>query len=77
MRSRLLSEILELEVAERIKVAEAIWESIQEIPEALALTEAQRQALDRRLEAYLEDPKAGSPWEAVRARILSRSSHQS
>ena len=73
MRSSLLAKILELEVAERIKVAEAIWESIR----ALALTEAQRQVLDRRLRAYLEDPNAGAPWEEVRARILSRSSYRS
>ncbi|MCH9002970.1 MAG: addiction module protein, partial [Planctomycetes bacterium] len=36
------------------------------------LSEAQRQELDARLDAYHRDPGAGSPWEAVKARISLR-----
>jgi len=72
MSGALLSEILELSIEERIRLAEAIWESIAQMPEAVSLTDAQRAELDRRVKAYLEDPEAGSPWEEVRARILSR-----
>ncbi len=66
-----LSDVLELPVAERLDLVAGIWDSIAQVPEALELTEAQRAELDRRLEAYRRDPKAGSPWSDVKARILS------
>ncbi|HVS23053.1 MAG TPA: addiction module protein, partial [Gammaproteobacteria bacterium] len=50
-----LAELLELPVEERLKLLEALWESIAELPEALELTEAQKQELDRRLSAYQQD----------------------
>ncbi len=37
-----------------------------------ALTEAQKQELDRRLAAYDADPTLGSPWDDVKARIRDR-----
>jgi len=64
-----ISELLKLPVAERIKLVEAIWDSIAAVPEALQLTEAEREALDRRWTAYERDPSVGSPWAEVRARI--------
>ena len=64
-----ISELLKLPVAERIKLVEAIWNSIAAAPEALQLTEAEREELDRRWEAYERDPSLGSPWAEVRARI--------
>ena len=68
-----LADVLELPVAERLKLVEAIWESITEVPDALELTEAQRAELDRRFDDYEKNPDAGSPWPDVKARILSRS----
>lgn len=68
-----LSDVLELPVSERLKLVEAIWDSIAEAPEALELTEAQRTELDRRLDDYEKNPDAGSPWPDVKARILKRS----
>jgi putative addiction module component (TIGR02574 family) len=67
-----IAEVLALPVAERLKVVEAIWDSIAEVPEALHLTPAQEAELDRRLESYRQDPTAGSPWPEVRARILKQ-----
>ena len=64
-----ISELLKLPVAERIKLVEAIWNSIAAAPEALKLTQAEREELDRRWEAYERDPSLGSPWAEVRARI--------
>ena len=46
-----LSELLALPVEERLKLVEALWESVAECPEALELTAAQKQELDRRLAA--------------------------
>ncbi len=68
-----LSDVLELPVAERLKLIEAIWDSIAEVPESLALTETQRAELDRRLADYEKNPDIGSPWPEVKARILNRS----
>lgn len=64
-----VAEILRLPVAERIRLVEAIWDSIAEVPEAVDLSEAQRAELDRRLAAYEQDPSLGSPWSEVRSRI--------
>lgn len=72
MKAIRLSDVLELPVAERLKLVEAIWDSIAEAPDALELSEAQRAELDRRLDDYEKNPNEGSPWPEVRARILKR-----
>ena len=73
MVSRLpVSDLLSLSVAERILLVETIWDSIAEFPEAVELTDAQRQELDARLEAYHRDPAAGSPWDMVKTRVVPR-----
>ncbi len=72
MKSIRLSDVLELPVADRLKLVEAIWDSIAQAPQALDLTEAQRIELDRRLDEYERNPDAGSPWPEVRERILKR-----
>jgi putative addiction module component (TIGR02574 family) len=69
MASVSVSDILRLPVAERVRLAQALWESIAAVPDAVTLSEAQRQELDRRWEAYEKDPSLGSPWADVRARI--------
>lgn len=67
-----LSDVLELSVPERIKLAQAIWDSVAQVPEAVRLTDSEREELDCRLEAYYRDPGAGSSWEDVKARIKAR-----
>jgi len=64
-----MADVLELSLAERIQLVEDIWDSIASVPNAVSLTDAQRQELDRRLEAARKDPEAGSPWEDVEAWI--------
>jgi putative addiction module component (TIGR02574 family) len=73
MRHFRLSEVLELPVSERLKLVEAIWDSIAEAPDALQLTEEQRAELDRRLNDYEKNPDVGSPWAEVKERILKGS----
>lgn len=63
------ANLLELSVSERIQLVEDLWDSIIAVPESVQLTEAQKQELDRRLDAYHQNPDAGSPWELVRERI--------
>lgn len=62
-------EIKKLSVAERILLVEEIWDSIAADQESVKPTEAQRQELDRRLEAYHTSPEEGSSWEEIRRRI--------
>lgn len=62
-------EISQLSVAERIQLAEDLWDSISEQQEELPLTEAQQQELDRRLENYKQNPAKGSSWEEVKKRL--------
>jgi putative addiction module component (TIGR02574 family) len=70
MKKISLSDVLELDVPERIKLAQAIWDTIAEVPEAIPFTDSERREIDRRLDAYMKDPNAGSPWPEVRARLL-------
>ena len=67
-----VSDTLELDVRERIKLVEAIWDSIAEVPEAVSLTDIQKSELDKRLDSYHKNPNEGSPWEEVRLRIQNR-----
>lgn len=69
MKEGLVAEILALPVEDRVRLVEAIWDSISAVPEALPLTEWQREELDRRLAELEEDPDAGSTLEEVFARI--------
>ena len=66
-----LAKVLALPIEERIRIAQSIWDSVVEVPEAVELTEEQRVELDRRIKAYRADPTAGSPWSEVRKRILA------
>ena len=66
-----LSEITKLSTAERIQLVEDIWDTIAAEPEAVALTEAQKQELDWRLDDNHADPQAGSSWQEVRQRFVA------
>ena len=66
------ANLLQLSVSERIQLVEDLWDSIVLVPESVQLTEAQKQELDRRLDAYHKNPDTGSPWDLVRERIRNR-----
>ncbi len=61
-----LSEILQLTIAERIQLAEDIWDSVAAFPEAIPLTDAQKEKLDRRLQAYAQNPSEGISWDELK-----------
>lgn len=63
-------DILNLEVAERIELATAIWDSVAAEPSPIQLSPQQKAELDRRLAARDEQPDAGDSWENVKQRIL-------
>jgi putative addiction module component (TIGR02574 family) len=58
-----------LSLAERILLVEDLWDNIAQEAQQLPLTEAQEQDLQRRLAAYEANPKAGSGWDEVKARL--------
>jgi putative addiction module component (TIGR02574 family) len=69
MSSITLDEILRLPPAERVEIAQQIWESIVEYRESLPLTVAEKAELERRRREYQKDPDAGEPWETFRASL--------
>jgi putative addiction module component (TIGR02574 family) len=67
-----LTEIVSLSVDERLRLMEAIWDSIVAEPGQPELTAAQQQELERRLEAHAASPEDVIPWEQVKAQALAR-----
>jgi len=65
-------DIGKLTLAERIQLAEDLWDSVAAETGGLPLTEAQAAELDRRLADLARDPDAGDSWEVVRGRIEQR-----
>ena len=65
------ANVLSLSVPERIQLVEDIWDTVAEVPEEVVLTDEQKAEIDRRLDAYHQNPDEGSPWGTVRERIRS------
>ncbi len=62
----------QLSLAERILLVEEIWDSIAAEAEALEIPQSHKDELDRRLAASQADPRAGSTWEEVKARLQKK-----
>ena len=56
-------------VAERILLVEEIWDSIADDGQEIDLTDVQRKDLERRIANYEANPKSGTSWEEVKARL--------
>jgi putative addiction module component (TIGR02574 family) len=65
-------DITSLSAAERIQLAEDLWDSVAAETGGLPLTVAQQAELDRRLVDLESDPRTGDSWGTVRARIERR-----
>ena len=63
----------QLSIEQRLSLVEEIWDSLGSQADELPLSDAQGQDLARRIAAYEADPKAGSTWEEVKARLLGQS----
>ena len=63
----------QLSIDDRMLLLEEIWDSIAADPAAAPISEEQKADLQARLDAYKDNPKAGSPWEEVEARLRSKS----
>jgi putative addiction module component (TIGR02574 family) len=69
-----LFDFSHLNVAQRIELALAVWDSLPDDSAEPPLTDAQRNEISRRLEEYRHDPHSGSEWREVRERLRQRSS---
>lgn len=67
-----MSALHDLTVEQRLHLVEELWDSIAADQGALELTDAQRQALDQRLDAYEADGNPGDRAEDVIARIRQK-----
>ena len=64
-----LDQALQLPVAERIELVQAIWDSIVSESGAVPVTAEQRAELDRRLADAEANPDAEKPWSEVRSSL--------
>jgi len=65
-------DISRLTPEERSELLDQIWDSLASTPDAVVLTDAQREELDRRLDEIDRDGPTGIPWDEVMRRIRSR-----
>ena len=65
-------DIAKLSAEDRLQLLEQLWDSLCETPEAVPMTDAQREELDRRLDELDRDGPVGIPWDEVPHRIRNR-----
>ncbi|MBI1956614.1 MAG: addiction module protein [Acidobacteria bacterium] len=65
-------DIASLSTEEQLQLLDALWESLSATPEAIPLTVAQREELDRRLDELDREGPTGIPWEEVLRRVRGR-----
>ncbi|MBP6002481.1 MAG: addiction module protein [Pyrinomonadaceae bacterium] len=70
--STLFDEALKLPNAERRKLADDIYDSLQKPQDGFYLTPEQEAELARRLEDYEKNPGGNLSWEEVRDAALAR-----
>lgn len=62
----------DLPIEDRIRLVEDLWDSIADEQGAVVLTDAQRQELDRRIDAFELDAEVGRPAADVLASIRQK-----
>ena len=67
-----LTELLKLPADQRVELALALWDSLDndQREAELALTPEQAAELDRRLAEHLANPGSSIPWDAVRRKLM-------
>ncbi len=70
--SAVLEEALKLPPPERLRIAYALYDSVEQDPNAFPLTEEQKKELERRLEDYRNNPGDVIQWEEVKEKLRRR-----
>jgi len=68
-----LSDVIQLPIEERIRLAQVILDGVASSPDQVPLKVAQVKELDRCCDEHLSDPDEGSQWDEVTARLLADS----
>ena len=66
-------DIATLSQEERLRLLEQLWDSLSSTPEAIPLTDPQREELDRRLDELERESPTGIPVDDVLSRLRSPS----
>lgn len=67
-----LDQILSLDVDERLRIVELIWNSLTARPESVPLTDAQRAVLDERLADHAANPDDVITWDELKSSLRLR-----
>ena len=62
-------DIASLSPEQRLRLLEQIWDSLAATPEAVAVTSAQREELERRLDELDRVGPIGIPWDEVLRKV--------
>jgi putative addiction module component (TIGR02574 family) len=65
-------DIASLSLEERLRLLDDLWESLSRTPEAIPMTPAQGEELDRRLDDLDRQGPIGIPWEEVTRRVRNQ-----
>ena len=77
MNKAILDELMQLSPAERLDIAEKLWESVDPndpniVDDIAPLSEEQMQEVRRRIAEHERDPGSAIPWEEVREGLRAR-----
>ena len=66
-----ISDLLQLPMGERVALAMALWDSLDEVrrSEALPLDRELCAELDRRWAVHLQNPTAAVPWDQIQSQL--------
>lgn len=63
MKNELLENLLQLNTAERVRMAQTLWESVEQSTEIDELSDEQKKELLLRLEDFQKNGSKGRPWK--------------
>lgn len=69
-------ELLELSVAEKLKLIGELWDSISANPSQVPVPDWHLEELERRRKEFEQNPTIGLTWEEVKQSILSEHEQQ-
>lgn len=67
-----IAELLQLPTNEKLELIQQLCEIVEPSGDPCPISEAEKQLIDQRLDAYRSNPTAVAPWPEVKARILGR-----
>lgn len=68
----IMPEIKKLSVAERILIAEQIWDDIAAEQESVIISKSQKDELDIRLKDFKKSPEKGRSWSEIKNRLITK-----